>query len=581
MTVEQGVVLAALAALVAGLLHGRASAGALFGGVALVFVALGYTGVDDALAQLVNPGLVAVVLLLLLGAVLDRAQGLERALGPLLAGPYRWALLKLTLFTAALSAFLNNTAVVAALMGPLKATPRHPASRLLMPMCFAASLGGVLTLVGTSTNLLVNGLWVARGQASLGIFDLLPVGLAILAACMLAMLLTMPSLLRHDDQLPDRAADYVLEATLDAGSPLVGRSVHDAGLRRLVHLYLTEIVREGQAMAPVEPDEVLRAGDTLVFTGDVARLDLLMRFPGLKPHGTHEGGAVLPGVDRLTEVVLTPDSSLLRRTLRELDFRGRFDAAVVAMRRGSERLNGGLGEIPLAAGDSLMLVTGPDFETRRSGAADFLVLRQQPVQGFAERWREIVALTAFGAAIAAAALGLVPLVKALLLLLAGFLVLGFARPVDLKRRIPFEIIVVIASALVISDVMLKTGTAGHLAAALLAVAAGLGPLGALAAVLLLSWVLTELMSNNASAALMFPVAWGVAERLGLAPLPFVMAVLYGASCSFLTPFGYQTNLMIMAPGRYRLADYLRCGAPVALAFIGTALLAIPLVFPLR
>ncbi len=581
MSLEQGVVLAALAALVGGLLSGRATAGALFGGVALLFIALGYVGVDAALAQIVNPGLVAVVLLLLAGAVLDRAQGLERALGRLLAGPYRWALLKLLVFTAALSAFLNNTAVVAGLMGPLKASDRHPASRLLMPMCFAASLGGVLTLVGTSTNLLVNGLWVSRGQASIGIFDLLPVGLAILAACTLAMLVTMPRLLRHDAVPAEQAADYLLEAVLEPGSPLVGRRVQDAGLRRLVHLYLTEIVRDGTPIVPVEPDERLRAGDTLVFTGDVSRLDLLLRFAGLRPHGTHEGGTALPGLDRLTEVVLTADSGLLRRTLREADFRGRYDAAVVALRRGGERLRGGLGEVPLAAGDSLMLVTGPDFETRSGAAGDFLVLRQHPVQGFAERWRELVALGSFGGVIALSALGWLPLVKGLLLLLAAWLLLGLARPADLRRRMPFEIIIVIASALVISDVMLATGTAGQLAGALLAAAAGLGPMGALAAVLLLTWLLTELMSNNAAAALMFPVAFSVATQLGLAPLPFVMAVLYGASCSFLTPYGYQTNLMIMAPGRYRMGDYLRCGAPVALAFMATALVAIPLVFPLR
>jgi di/tricarboxylate transporter len=183
--------------------------------------------------------------------------------------------------------------------------------------------------------------------------------------------------------------------------------------------------------------------------------------------------------------------------------------------------------------------------------------------------------------IAAAALGLVPLVKGLLLLLAGYLLLGLARPADLKRRMPYEIIVVIASALVISDVMLRTGSADHLATALLAVAAGLGPTGALVAVLLLTWLLTELMSNNAAAALMFPVAVGIAGQLALSPLPFVMAALYGASCSFLTPYGYQTNLMIMAPGRYTLSDYMRCGLPVALGFIGTALVMLPLVFPFK
>lgn len=578
MTLQQAVVLAALALLVALLVRGRQSPAALFAGVALLFYVLDYISLERLLLQFTNTGLVAVLLLILVSVVLDKSRLLERLAERLVRGSYPVALLRLVLTTAAYSAFLNNTAVVASLIGPLRANRHHGAARLLMPMCYAATLGGVLTLVGTSTNLLISGFMVGQGMAPLGIFTPLPVGLMLLAGCSLAMCLSYPWLFRHRTPVAEAPGDYFLEARVLPGSALIGRTVHDNGLRHLGHLFLSEIVRDGRLLAPVEPDERLAAGDLLVFAGDVQRLDLLSGFHGLQTYGQRSG---LP-LDNLVEVVIGANSTLARRTLREVDFRSQFDAAVVAVRRGNERLAGAIGQIPLQVGDALVLAVGKDFDKRNNVQRNFIVVSRPTVAKFVDPRKSLGSLVGFVLVIGAAALGWVGLVKGLLLLLTAYLLFGLTRSAELRRNVPYGLVFIIAGALVISEVMLSSGVARLVSGGVLALVAPLGrETGALIGVLLLSWLLTELMSNNAAAALAFPVALGMAQQTGLPALPLVMAVLYGASCSFLTPFGYQTNLMIMAPGQYGLRDYLRAGAPVTIVYLGIAIWAIPMVFPLQ
>ncbi len=575
MTLQQAVVFGGLVVLVVELLRGRRAPAVVFAGVAFGFILLDYLSLQRSLQQISNTGLVTVVVLLLLSVVLDKSRLLEQLAERLVRGSYRLALLKLTLSTALYSAFLNNTAVVASLLGPLRQSRTHAPSRLLMPMCFAASLGGILTLVGTSTNLLVNSLLIGRGMPGLHIFDLFPVGICIVLACGLTMLALYPRLLRQQPVVDDVASDFFLEAKVRADSSLVGRSVEQGGLRRLAHLFLTEIVRDGRVIAPVEPDRSIRGGDILVFTGDITRLDLLLQFDGLETRGQHYK---LP-LDNLVEVVVAADSPLARKTLKEVDFRARFDAAVIAVRRGSQRVKGAIANLPLEVGDTLVLVVGQDFDKRNNLARNFVVVGRRQVQKFTDARKGWVTTGAFVAVVALAALGLVDFLKALLALLALFLVLGFARPEELRRQMPYQIIAIIASALVISEVMVSTGTGLLMAGWLLTGAEQFGPYWALAVILVVTWLLTELMSNNAAAALAFPVALGVAAQLGLQPMPFVMAVLYGASCSFLTPYGYQTNLMIMSPGRYTLRDFVRAGAPMVVVFLLVALVMIPRVFP--
>lgn len=572
---QQAVVAAGLVVLVVLLVRGRQAPAAVFAGVAFAFILCDLIKMETALRQLTNTGLVTVVVLMLLSVVLDKSRLLENVAGRLVAGPYRWALARLYLATAAYSAFLNNTAVVASLIGPLRGVRHHPPSRLLLPMCFAASLGGVLTLVGTSTNLLVNSFLIGRGMPALELFDLFPVGVLLLVGCGLFMLLAYPRLLPARAPAEDTPAGYFVEATVLPGSPLAGRSVEDNGLRNLGHLFLTEIVRGDHLIAPVEPHEPVLAGDLLVFAGDVTRIDLLTRFQGLQPHGHHDD---LP-LDNLVEVVVAANAPVARRTVREVDFRARFDAAVVAVRRGSERLGGSLGNTRIEVGDTLVLATGPDFEKRNNLVRNFVIVSRPSVQKFTDPRKGWLAMAGFVAVIGLSAFGVVDFLKGLLVLLTLFLVLRLTRWPELRRNMPYEIIVIIGSALIISEAMISTGTAKLLAAALLGSAGAWGPYAALALILVVTWILTELMSNNAAAALSFPVAIGVAEQLGLAPMPFIMAVLYGASCSFVTPYGYQTNLMVMSPGRYTLGDYVRTGLPLALIFMAICLVAVPVFFP--
>lgn len=575
MTWQQMAVAAGLLVLVLLLVRGRHAPALVFAGVAFGYILLDLISLGDALKQVTNNGLVTVVVLLLLSVVLDKSRLLESLADSLVRGPYRWALAKLFGATALYSAFLNNTAVVASLIGPLRGSRHHSASRLLLPMCYAATLGGVLTLVGTSTNLLINSFLVGRGMPGLHLLDLLPVGLAVLLGCGAMMLLLYPRLLADRPALQEAPSDYFVEAEVLPGSALAGHSVEANGLRNLGHLFLTEIVRGDRLIAPVEPHEVLQAGDLLVFAGDVTRLDLLTRFDGLQPHGQH---ADLP-LDNLVEVVVAANSVLARRTVREADFRSQFDAAVVAVRRGSERLGGSLGNTRIAVGDTLVLVTGPDFEKRNNLARNFVIVSQRALQKFTDPRKAWGSMAGFVVVIGLSAFGVVDFLKGLLVLLALFTATGLTRWQELRRNMPYEIIVIIGAALIISEVMISTGTAKLLAGALLGGATAWGPHAALALILVVTWILTELMSNNAAAALAFPVAIGVAEQLGLAPMPFVMAVLYGASCSFITPYGYQTNLMVMSPGRYGLGDFVRAGTPLALVYMAICLVAVPLAFP--
>ncbi|MFN7726262.1 MAG: SLC13 family permease [Rubrivivax sp.] len=577
MTWQQGAVFLGLAALIFELLRGKRAPAAVFAAVAFAFMLMNFVSVQTGLQQFTNNGLVTVIVLLLLSVVLDKSRLLEALAQQLVQGGYRWALTKLYVATAVYSAFLNNTAVVASLIGPLRSLREHAPSRLLMPMCFAASLGGILTLVGTSTNLLVNSLMIGQKMAPLHIFDLAGVGALIVLACGATMVLMYPRILPEQPPADDEASDYFLEATVQPGSSLVGKTVEAAGLRQLSHLFVAEIVRDGRIIAPVQPDRTIQANDVLVFTGDLTRLDLLMRFDGLVTHGQHYK---LP-LDNLVEVVVAANSTLARRTIKEVDFRATFDAAVIAVRRGSERLRGPIATVPLDVGDTLVLVVGKDFEKRNNLQRNFVIVSQREVQKFTDPYKGAVAMVGFVAAILLSAFEVVDFLKALLVLLALFLVLGYAKVADLRRNMPYDIAIIIASSLVISEVMVRTGAASLMAGAMLGSVDSVGPYGALAIILLVTWVLTELMSNNAAAALAFPIALGVAQHTGLDPKPFVMAVLYGASCSFITPYGYQTNLMVMSPGRYTLKDFVRAGLPIAVVFLGVALLAIPVFFPFR
>ena len=569
-------VLLSVAVLLALLIHGRVSPAVLFTTWAAGYHFAGLVDEGKWLASYANPALAALIVLLLVSRALERSPLLERVAETVLKGRPSMAVLRLSGVTALVSAFLNNTAVTGALLGVVSRQRRFPASKLLIPLSYAAILGGVTTLVGTSTNLIVNSFVIDAGLPALGMFQFALVGVPVAAACIAVMTLTSRLLPAHEANSNGNRQAYFLEARVCDGSPLIGRSIEANRLRNLDGLFLLEIERDGRLVSPAGPDEILREGDVLVFTGEVGKVQALQPFSGLQVFGNR--------VDRLlgsnlVEVVISNESMLPNRTLRDVDFRSQFDAGVVGIRRGDRRLAGQLGRVPLRVGDCLLLAVGADFAQHRNIERNFHLLDGGPLRPPLTRGQSRFALSGFAVAIVLSAFGAWPLLNGLLALLAALLATRILTIDELRRRFPFELLLIVGSARAIAAALESSGAAQLATGAMRSVFGGYGVLGAFIGVYLMTLVLTETITNNAAAALAFPIALSTARAFGVDPLPFVMAVAYGASASFMIPFGYQTHLMVMSPGRYRVRDFVKAGLPVSLTYSLLVLLLIPLFFP--
>ncbi|WP_439100917.1 SLC13 family permease [Congregibacter sp.] len=534
----------------------------------------GLVDTPQVLDKATNIGLVTLVLLLLVSIGLEKLSWLSRLSRGLVVQGYRRSLLRVSAVTSVFSALVNNTAVVATLANALRENNHHLPSRLLLPLSYAAVLGGTTTLIGTSTNLIVSSFLEDVTGEGLEFFDFLPIGLTVTVVGIGVLLLTH-RLLPANPRDKVTVAQYLVEAEVVAGSSLIGRSIAENGLRELEALFLVEIVRGEHLISPVAPQEYIAEGDRLIFSGDIAKVSMLERFDGLATFAAGEG--LLSG--NLVQVILLPGATVEGKTVKDSGFRSLFDAAVVGIRRGGERLSGKLGTITLQAGDSLMLAIGGDFYSRRNVDKNFLVVGSRSVQKPLSAGVNNVVGLAMLSVVALAAMGVLPLIKGLLGMLVLMLVLGVVRAGELRRRFPFDIAMVIGSALVLSQALVNTGLVSVIADGLHLQLASKGPYLALVAVYLATLLMTELMTNNAAAALVFPIAFGLAESFGLSAMPFVMAVAYGASASFMTPYGYTTNLMVQNIGDYRFVDYVRFGFPLSVVYSLVVLVMLPRVFP--
>lgn len=570
------IVCAVLGLVIGGLVFSRLRPLTIFSMAALTLYLFNVLPLEALAHNYVNSALLTLVLLLLLSVVLERTLLLSLVARHVVHGGLKSILFRLTLLSGLTSSLLNNTAVVAALMGPLQKQSGMLASRLLLPLSYASILGGMLTLIGTSTNMIVNGFIEQAGEVPFKFLDFTLVGAAVFLFCGLTIVFVSSRVLPERQIGQDKEErDYFIERQVMPGSELVGKSISENGLRNLEKLYLVDVVRGDQVISPVGPDEVVNAGDVLVFSGDLSALSLLDRFAGLV---TYENNEELVR-SKLVEVVISPSSVLLGRTVRDVDFRSRFDAAVVAVRRGEARLKGGVGRLVLRAGDSLVLSVGADFKGRDNLARNFILLGGVKHQAELNMSASLAVVGGFVAAVVLAALGVMSFFKGLLILLVAFMLFGLVRFDELRRRFPFELVLVVGGALGIAQAMVASGVAADMAAAINNALSGQGVYGAFIGVFVMTWLLTELITNNAAAALVFPIALAVAQQWGVSPYPFFMAVAFGASASFLSPYGYQTNLMVFSVGRYRLSDYLRAGLPVLVVYSITALITIPMVFP--
>ncbi|WP_232313469.1 SLC13 family permease [Enterovibrio coralii] len=328
-------------------------------------------------------------------------------------------------------------------------------------------------------------------------------------------------------------------------------------------------------ISPVSPNEPLEANDTLVFSGDINSTSLISHFPGLSlfadPSAARESN--------LVDVVVTPHAMVSGKTIKSLNFRAQFGAAVVAIKRGDHRVNGGLGQIRLRGGDLLVLAVSDDFFSRSNVNQNFVVVGNREQNASLTRRQSVLFCIGALAALAASLLDILPLFKGLIVLLAIAVATRLTSIHELRRRFPFELVLVVGAALGLAQAISQTGLAENIAGGILTLGQNGSPMTALIILYVATWLMTELITNNAAAAIAFPIGLAVASRFNVDPMPFIMTVAFAASASFLSPFGYQTNLMVYSAGRYKPFDYLKAGAPLSLCYGLGVILLVPIMFP--
>ena len=584
--------LAALAVMLAALIRGVAKAEFILAGTLGLLLVAGVVAPADGFAGFSNPAVIAIGALFVVAAAVERTDALYALRLVLRPGKIRIgpAVFRLMLPTALLSGFLNNTPIVAMLIPRVQAWAREtglPASKLLIPLSYAAIIGGWLSVIGTSTNLVVHGLLIASGRPGFAFFELAWVGVPVVVIGVLYYALVghraLP-LREAPRALGGQARAYQFELRVAEDAALVGQTVEEAELRTLGDAFLTSIWRPRAGsdtdgvLEPATPTSLLGAGAVLTFTGDPRALESLLKRPGLER--CVQPMQVEARQDlHLYEAVLAEDGRLDGRTLREVDFRGRFGGVVLAILRRGEAIEGPLGQVTLRAGD-LLLVEGPHWFADQFGGShrDFYLVSALDLPIAEASKRAPLALAILAGFVLSVAFGVLPLAVAALAAGLGVVVTGCISGERARQAIDGSVLIVIAAAFGIGKAVESSGLADFIAHGIAGSADVLGPFGAVAVVYLATNLLTEAVTNQAAAALMFPVAMTVAVDLGMEPMALALTIAVGASASFLTPIGYQTNLMVMGPGGYRYTDYARAGFPLSLIALAVTLIVIRFVW---
>jgi len=563
------------------------------GGVAFVAVC-GIITPDEAFEGFSNPGVLTVGVLFVIAAAM-RETGILDLVGPRVLGRAkneRSALRRLAVTVIPMSAFLNNTPIVA-MFAPMVVDwcrrNRVSPSKILIPLSFLAILGGTCTLIGTSTNIIINNemLKPEHGLEGLHLFSLAKIGIPYAIVGFFYLYFLGPKLLPERkellEQLKETRREYMAEMLVKPGCRLIGQTIEKAGLRHLETLFLMEIVRGEKIIERVSPDERIRENDRLVFTGVLSGIIELERIPQLVP-AANSSYDVSPGSSferRLCEAVISGSSPLIGQTIRDANFRGVFDAAVVAVHRGGERIKQKVGDIEIRSGDTLLLQVGPHFFRAHHNDPAFYLISTVDEWRPLRRSKTWVALGLFVALLImmTAFSHIIPIAVAatfIAVLMVGF---GCISAGVARRSVEYQILVTIASAFGIGAALKNSGVLDIITDGLFAVTQYGGPLAAMAVLYLLGSFLASIITNNVSAILLFDLCIKMAERFDVSPMPFLIALILAASASFSTPIGYQTNMIVYGPGGYKYSDFFKIGMPLTLLLWVVALIFVPIFWP--
>ncbi|WP_156290953.1 SLC13 family permease [Oceanobacillus salinisoli] len=545
--------------------------------VLVVFLLTGLLTTEEALKGFSNEGMLTIALLFIVAGAVQK-HGIINQLA------YKWladsktvkgSMLKFFIPTAAFSAFLNNTPIVVTFTPMIKKWAEEnnlAPSKFLIPLSYVTILGGTLTLLGTSTNLVVHGMLLDLGLEGFSLFQLAVVGVPITIIGFIYLFTIgyrlLPDKMGFRNQIQAESREYIAEMKVESGFRNINKSVQDAGLRELKGLYLIEIIRGDERISPVKSTTIIQEGDRLIFTGLISTIADLQKMKGL----TLETGSDLElddlknGSTLLVEAVVSHQSSLLAKSIKESKFRSRFDAGVLAVHRNNERVKSKIGDIVLKPGDTLLLLAGSDFIEKYQESSDFYVvsslnapsrLQENPRKG----WFSVGILILM---IGLVTFGVLSMFKAMALSVLLMLLFKVIRVEEAKKYVQFNILLLIASAFGIGTVMTKSGLAQLIAEALLSIGKPLGVVVILMFLYVLTNIFTELITNSAAAVLMLPIGIEMADSLGISYVGFAVVIAIAASASFITPIGYQTNLIVYGPGGYKFKDYMKIGIPLSL-----------------